>query len=137
MSSVREAVNAAWSVRKVDPNKPLWVALTLADEPGCGLRSGETMAEVVTALEPFSVDAYLFNCTDPSAISVALEELAPLTDKPTGAYPNRFHVPAGWTLDNDIKTEAYRNDSGAIPRICGHLASVWCQHYRRLLWYRA
>ena len=105
MSSVREAVNAAWSVRKTDPNKPLWVALTLADEPGCGLRSGETMAEVVTALEPFSVDAYLFNCTDPSAISVALEELAPLTDKPTGAYPNRFHVPAGWTLDNDIKTE--------------------------------
>lgn len=105
MSSVREAVNAAWSVRKTDPNKPLWVALTLADEPGGGLRSGETMAEVVTALEPFSVDAYLFNCTDPSAISVALEELAPLTDKPTGAYPNRFHVPAGWTLDNDIKTE--------------------------------
>lgn len=105
MSSVREAVNAAWSVRKTDPNKPLWVALTLAEEPGCGLRSGETMAEVVTALEPFSVDAYLFNCTDPSAISVALEELAPLTDKPTGAYPNRFHVPAGWTLDNDIKTE--------------------------------
>ena len=28
MSSVREAVNAAWSVRKTDPNKPLWVALT-------------------------------------------------------------------------------------------------------------
>ena len=27
MSSVREAVNAAWSVRKTDPNKPLWVAI--------------------------------------------------------------------------------------------------------------
>ncbi|MED5340386.1 MAG: homocysteine S-methyltransferase family protein [Pseudomonadota bacterium] len=105
MSSVREAVNAAWSVRKVDPNKPLWVALTLSDEPGGGLRSGETMAEVVTALESFNVDAYLFNCTDPKAISVALEEIAPLTDKPTGAYPNRFHVPAGWTLDNDVKTK--------------------------------
>ena len=61
--------------------------------------------QVVAALEPFAVDAFLFNCTDPSAISVALEELTPLTDTATGAYPNRFHVPPGWTLDNEIKTE--------------------------------
>ena len=105
MSSVREAVNAASSARLTDPDKPLWVALTLADQPGGGLRSGEGMEQVVAALEPYAVDAFLFNCTDPSAISVALEELAPLTDKPTGAYPNRFHVPPGWTLDNEIKTE--------------------------------
>ena len=105
MSSVREAVNAASSVRETDPEKPLWMALTLADEPGCGLRSGETMAQVVAALEPHNVDAFLFNCTDPNAISVALEDLAPLTTKATGAYPNRFHVPPGWTLDNEIKTE--------------------------------
>ena len=63
------------------------------------------MAQVVAALEPYAVDAFLFNCTDPNAISVALEELAPLTNTPTGAYPNRFHVPPGWTLDNEIKTE--------------------------------
>ena len=105
MSSVREAVNAASTARQTDPDKPLWVALTLADQPGGGLRSGETMQQVVAGLEPYNVDAFLFNCTDPGAISVALEELAPLTDKPTGAYPNRFHVPPGWTLDNEIKTE--------------------------------
>ena len=29
----------------------------------------------------------------------------PLTNKPTGAYPNRFHVPPGWTLDNEISVE--------------------------------
>ena len=105
MSSVREAVNAASTARQTDPDKPLWVALTLADQPGGGLRSGETMQQVVAGLEPYNVDAFLFNCTDPGAISVALEQLAPLTDKPTGAYPNRFHVPPGWTLDNEIKTE--------------------------------
>ena len=105
MSSVREAVNAASSVRATDPDKPLWVALTLADEPGGGLRSGENMDQVVSALEPYDVDAFLFNCTDPTAISVALEELVPLTNKPTGAYPNRFHVPPGWTLDNEISVE--------------------------------
>jgi S-methylmethionine-dependent homocysteine/selenocysteine methylase len=105
MSSVREAVNAASSVRETDPDKPLWVALTLADEPGGGLRSGEKMDQVVSALEPYDVDAFLFNCTDPTSISVALEELVPLTNKPTGAYPNRFHVPPGWTLDNEIAVE--------------------------------
>ena len=105
MSSVREAVNAASSVRETDPDKPLWVALTLADEPGGGLRSGENMGQVVSALEPSDVDAFLFNCTDPTSISVALEELVPLTNKPTGAYPNRFHVPPGWTLDNEIAVE--------------------------------
>ena len=51
------------------------------------------------------MDAFLFNCTDPTAISVALEELVPLTNKPTGAYPNRFRVPSGWTLDNEISVE--------------------------------
>ena len=105
MSSEREAVNAASSVRETDPDKPLWVALTLADEPGGGLRSGENMDQVVSALEPYDVDAFLFNCTDPTSISVALEELVPLTNKPTGAYPNRFHVPPGWTLDNEIAVE--------------------------------
>ena len=105
MSSVREAVNAASSVRETDPDKPLWVALTLADEPGGGLRSGENMDQVVSALEPYDVDAFLFNCTDPTSISVALEELVPLTNKPTGAYPNRFHVPPGRTLDNEIAVE--------------------------------
>ena len=105
MSCVREAVNAAATARQVDPSKPLWVALTLADEPGGGLRSGETMQQVVAGLEAYNVDAFLFNCTDPGAISIALEQLAPLTSKPTGAYPNRFHVPAGWTLDNEVKTE--------------------------------
>ena len=105
MSSVREAVNAASSARLTDPDKPLWVALTLADQPGGGLRSGEGMEQVVAGLEPYNIDAFLFNCTDPSAISVALEQLAPLTDRPIGAYPNRFHVPPGWTLDNDIQTE--------------------------------
>ena len=105
MSSVREAVNAASSVRETDPDKPLWVALTLADEPGGGLRSGENMDQVVSALEPYDVDAFLFNCTDPTSISVALEELVPLTNQPPGAYPNRFHVPPGWTLDNEIAVE--------------------------------
>ena len=54
---------------------------------------------------PFEPDAFLFNCTSPSAICAGIETLAALTDKPIGAYPNSYHVPAGWTLDNDKPVE--------------------------------
>ena len=40
----------------------------------------------------------MFNCTTPEAIEVGLETLATLTDRPIGGYPNRYHVPEGWTL---------------------------------------
>jgi S-methylmethionine-dependent homocysteine/selenocysteine methylase len=106
MSCVREAVNASSAARAADPNKPLWVAWTLHETPGEGLRSGESLAEALAAVQPFEPDAYLFNCTSPAAISAAVEALAKLTDKPIGAYPNSYHVPEGWTLDNDKSVEA-------------------------------
>ena len=80
------------------------MALTLADEPCCGLRSGEIMAEVVTAWNRLVSTHTCLIAPTPAPFLLPLKNL-PLTDKPTGAYPNRFHVPAGWTLDNDIKSE--------------------------------
>jgi len=106
MSCVREAHNAVSAARKVaGSTRPVWVSWTLAEQPGGGLRSGESITAAFEALADYELDAYLFNCTDPSAISEGLQELRALTDKPIGAYPNRFHVPQGWTLDNEIKTE--------------------------------
>lgn len=106
MSCVREAVNASSAARAEDPHKPLWVAWTLDETPGEGLRSGESLADALAAVQPFQPDAYLFNCTSPAAISAAVEALAKLTDKPIGAYPNSYHVPEGWTLDNEKSVEA-------------------------------
>ena len=106
MSCVREAVNASSAARAVDPHKPLWVAWTLHETPGEGLRSGESLADALAAVQPFEPDAYLFNRTSPAAISAAVETLAKLTNKPIGAYPNSYHVPEGWTLDNEKSVEA-------------------------------
>lgn len=106
MSSVREAVNAASAARATDAEKPLWVAWTLDETPGMGLRSQETLADALAAVEEFKPDAYLFNCTSPTAITAAVETLSALTDKPIGAYPNSFHVPEGWTLDNEHAVQA-------------------------------
>ena len=105
MSCAREAATAAKAARAVDSEKPVWIAWTLDETPGGGLRSGESIEDAMAAVAPFSPDAYLFNCTAPEAISVAIEKIVKLTDKPVGAYPNRFHVPPGWTLDNEVGTE--------------------------------
>lgn len=101
MSSAREGANAASAARAVDPDKPLWVAWTLHETPGTGLRSGESLEQAMAAVQQYQPDAFLFNCTSPSAITAAVETLAELTNKPIGAYPNSYHVPEGWTLDNE------------------------------------
>lgn len=101
MSCAREGANAASAARVVDPHKPLWVAWTLHETPGAGLRSGESLEQALAAVQAYRPDALLFNCTSPSAITAAIETLSALTDKPIGAYPNSYHVPEGWTLDNE------------------------------------
>ena len=104
MSCTREARNAAAAVSQVS-DKPVYVSWTLGDKPGTGLRSSENIGEAVAALDGVEIAGYLFNCTSPEAISAGLRELRLKTDKPIGAYPNRFFVPEGWTLDNDVDVE--------------------------------
>ena len=59
---------------------------------------------LIKELTPYvKPEAYLFNCTDPFAITEGLKELKELTQKPIGGYPNVFNVPDGWTLDNDVQ----------------------------------
>ena len=116
MSCAREARNAASMARR-HSTKPVYVSWTLAEAAGAGLRSGETLAAALDAVGPLAPDALLFNCTSPQAIAAGLAELRELTDLPLGAYPNRFSVPEGWTLDGEARTvrrelsvEDYVND---------------------------
>ncbi len=105
MSSVRESVNALTAAREVVGNdKPVWVSWTLSETPGGGLRSGESIADAVAATHGLGVDAYFLNCSTPETITPAIEALAALVDVPIGAYPNLLHIPAGWTLDNEVAT---------------------------------
>ena len=103
MSSAREARNAASMARR-HSTKPVYVSWTLAEAVGAGLRSGQSVAEALDCIGDLAPDALLFNCTSPEAIAGGLAQLAELTDRPLGAYPNRFSVPEGWTLDGDAQT---------------------------------
>ena len=65
--------------------KPVWLSVTIDDEDGSLLRSGEPVADLAS-LTP---DAWLANCSAPEAMAAALEEYAKW-DRLFGAYANGF-----------------------------------------------
>jgi homocysteine S-methyltransferase len=65
--------------------KPVWLAVTVDDENGAVLRSGEPL-EALSGLEP---DVWLANCSAPEAMTQAMPGLRGL-GKPFGAYANAF-----------------------------------------------
>ena len=65
----------------------VWLALTVDDQDGTGLRSGEALGDVLAVAD--AADAILINCSVPEAIPAALDILSK-GSKPFGAYANGF-----------------------------------------------
>lgn len=82
-----EAVGAARAAGKA--GKPVWVSWTLAERPAVRLRSGESIADAVAALEGCVVQAFMVNCSSPEAVGAAMPALA-ATGRPFGGYANAF-----------------------------------------------
>ena len=70
-------------------DKPVWLAVSVLDEDGTRLRSGEPVVDVLPLLNEFTVDALMVNCSTPEAISATVPLLASAT-VPLGAYANGF-----------------------------------------------
>ncbi len=103
MSSIKEMQHVIEALQNLDNEKPVWISWSLKEDKKNQLRSGESIKEAFIASASIKPEAYLFNCTDPFAITEGLKELKELTQKPIGGYPNVFNVPDGWTLDNDVQ----------------------------------
>ena len=103
MSSIKEMQHVMEALNNLDNKKPVWISWTLKEDKKNRLRSGESIEEAFNASATVKPEAYLFNCTDPYAITEGIKVLKQLTQKPMGGYPNVFNVPDGWTLDNDIQ----------------------------------
>lgn len=102
LSTAREgrvAANVACEAVK-GRDRQVILSWTLDEEPGKGLRSGETISEAFNLIKDLPIDALMFNCTHPVAVEAGLIELRTLTDLPIGGYANTMNVvPKGWTLD--------------------------------------
>ncbi len=68
---------------------PVWLSVSVDDENGTRLRSGEELSSLAPVMDEFRPDALLVNCSRPEAITSALTILKPL-GLPIGAYANGF-----------------------------------------------
>lgn len=68
---------------------PVWLAITVDDEDGNVLRSGEQVSEIPGLAQNEGAAAILINCSAPEAIPAALSALGE-SALPIGAYANGF-----------------------------------------------
>lgn len=69
--------------------KPVWVALSVDDQDGTKLRSGENLVDIMPLLTEFKPAAVLLNCSVPEAVSNAIPLLVG-NGIDVGAYANGF-----------------------------------------------
>ena len=68
---------------------PVWLAVTVQDDDGTRLRSGEPLGDLARLVETYAPAAILINCSRPEAVAAGLDILATL-GLPFGAYANGF-----------------------------------------------
>lgn len=102
MSKSDEAVAAARAGAAT--GKPVWVSFNLHPSKHGHLRSGETIADAVAALDGIPVSGFLANCCMPELIDAGMPELVKTGAPHVGGYANTFlPTPDDWTLEeNDL-----------------------------------
>ena len=88
VASARAVLEGALDGAAACGGKPVWLAVTVDDEDGTRLRSGEPLAEICRVAAD-GASAVLANCSAPEAMASALEPLA-ASGLPFGAYANGF-----------------------------------------------
>lgn len=87
MGSIDEARAAVTGANTT--GKPVWVSWTLSDVEQATLRSGESLADAIAAIDELAPAAMLINCSVPEALTAAMPTLA-TSPVPFGAYANGF-----------------------------------------------
>lgn len=98
-----------------DCGQPLWISMTLEDEPVTGeesrLRSGELLRDTLESINFQCVDAVLFNCSQPEVMAKAVKLAAEMlpSGKDIGVYANGFR-PITNTIDANDGYSVLRED---------------------------
>lgn len=142
LSLAREAQAAAQAA--ASSQLPVWIALSVGDNNGAQLRSGEALAHAAEAAIDGGAHALLVNCSAPEAITTAMPILAPF-EVPFGGYGNGFKAAAelkpGGTVEGleareELTPQAYKHyvaqwvDAGAT--LVGGCCEIGPEHIRVL-----
>ena len=97
MSSVMQAEGALAGA--VTAGKPVWLSVTVDDNDGTRLRSGEPIADLAPLIDRYRPAAILCNCSVPEAMGAAMAEVGKF-GVPFGAYANGFtHISDAFKTD--------------------------------------
>ena len=142
MSSIKE-VNAAVQAA-AETGKSVWCAVSVLDEDGTRLRSGEPVCEAAAMASTCGAAAIMINCSWPEAVAQGLPELAK-AGLPFGGFANGFtrinDLDVGGTVDvlakrTDLDPDQYADhamgwvEAGAT--IVGGCCEVGPAHITRL-----
>lgn len=110
--------------------RPVWIALTVDDEDGTRLRSGEAVGDAVALCG--DAQAVLANCSAPEAMPAAID-LLKTSGKPVGAYANAFTQITKEFLKDKPTVDALtaRRDMG--PDAYADQATIWTDHGATIL----
>jgi len=122
MSSVAQAEGGLMAARAAD--KPVWVALSVMDNDGARLRSGEPLGDAARLVTDYAPDAVLLNCSRPEAISEGLKIVADF-GVPFGAYANGFTTISEGFLGAAPTVDALQARKDLGPRDYADFAQGW------------
>lgn len=124
VSSIRHARGALAGC--AETSLPVWLAVSVDDEDGTRLRSGEALSELAPVVDEFRPDALLVNCSRPEVIDTALAILGQF-GLPTGAYANGFTRISEGFLQDRSTTESLTARSDLGPAEYADFAMGWVE----------
>ena len=122
MSSVKQARGSVMGATVA--TKPVWLAVTVDDEDGTKLRSGESLTELLPMIAEFQVEAVLVNCSAPEAV---VQAIPLLTNQgiPVGGYANGFIKITKDFMKKGATVDALEKRPNLGPEIYADFADSW------------
>ena len=105
-------------------SKPVWLSVTVDDDDGTRLRSGENLADLAELVTDFAPAALLINCSRPEAIAAGLDILKPI-GLPFGAYANGFTEISQDFLKDAATVDALEQRQDLGPAEYASIAMGW------------
>ncbi|MEQ9239833.1 homocysteine S-methyltransferase family protein [Roseovarius indicus] len=126
MASVEQAEGALKAVAKHGNGRPVWLSVTVADDDGTRLRSGEPLDQLAPLVERYGPAAVLINCSPPEVIGAGLEIIGRF-GVPFGAYGNGFTRISEGFLKDAPTVDALEQRTDLTPEAYANFAMGWVE----------
>lgn len=124
MASVEQAEGALVAAAKHGSGLPVWLAVSVEDEDGKRLRSGEKLELLAPLVERHAPSAVLINCSPPEVIGAGLEVISQF-GVPFGAYGNGFARISEGFLKDAPTVDALEQRTDLTPATYADFAMGW------------